>query len=126
MKKTMLLLLGTLLLVLPLSLIKGDNPNMYPLGVDAGGVLDFLTFVMGYDELAGRHIPGVVLLDDPSLRVINQFELPQVQAHYRMMREWNRKGYLRPDATTITELSPELMAGRHAVNFVGTISGQYG
>jgi putative aldouronate transport system substrate-binding protein len=72
--------------------IKRDNPNMYPLSADAMGVLDYLTFVMGYDELAARHIPGVVLLEDSSLKVINQFELPQVQAFYRLMREWNQKG----------------------------------
>jgi putative aldouronate transport system substrate-binding protein len=101
--------------------IKGDNPNMYPLSVDTGGVLDFLTFVMGYDELAGRHIPGVVLLEDANMKVINQFELPQVQAHYRRMREWNQKGYIRPDAATISEITPELMAGRHPLGFLGTM-----
>jgi putative aldouronate transport system substrate-binding protein len=104
-----------------MALIKRDNPNMYPLGADVGGVLDYLTFLMGYDELAGRHIPGVVLLDDNNLRVINQFELPQVQDLYRLTREWNRKGYIRPDVATISELTPELMAGRHAISFTGTM-----
>lgn len=104
-----------------LAAIKKDNPKMYPFAHSKGGALDFLTFSMGYDELVGRHIPGAVKLDDQGLKVINQFELPQVQEHYKMMYNWNKKGYIRPDAATVNDLAPELKAGKHAVGFVGTV-----
>ncbi len=99
---------------------KKDNPDKYPMTFTSGGALDFLTFNMGYDELAGRHIPGVVMLDDENLKVINQFELPQVQEHYKLMYEWNQKGYLRKDGSTVSDASADQKAGKHIMCFGGT------
>lgn len=104
-----------------LAAVKKDNPQMYPMAHSKQGALDYLTFNMGYDELAGRHIPGVVKLDDPELKVINQFELPQVMDHYKLMYEWNKKGYIRPDAATVNDVMPDLKAGKHMLGFVGTV-----
>ncbi|GHU05569.1 ABC transporter substrate-binding protein [Spirochaetia bacterium] len=104
-----------------LAAIKRDNPTWYPLSAYTDGILDFLTYYMGYDELIGRHIPGVILFTDTSLKAINQFELPQVQEHYRLMRSWNQKGYIRPDAATVTDISAETKAGRIPVGFPGTM-----
>ena len=104
-----------------LEAIKADNPGMYPFACNKGGMLDFLTFNMGYDELAGRHIPGVVMLDDQDLKVINQFELPQVMEHYKMMYEWNKKGYIRQDAATLNDSNMEMKSGLHAASLTGTL-----
>ena len=104
-----------------LEAVKADNPDMYPFAADVGGVLDMMTQAMGYDELAGRHIPGVVLLDDEELKVVNQFELPQVMEHYQLMYEWSQKGYIRPDASTITSYLPDVAAGKHVVRVVGNL-----
>lgn len=101
--------------------VKADNPNMYPFAADVQGILDFLTMNMGYDELAGRHIPGVVMFDDEELKVVNQFELPQVQEHYQLMYEWAQKGYIRLDAATITDSLPEVKAGNHIARLTGTV-----
>ena len=104
-----------------LAAIKKDNPKMYPLAISTRGDLDYCTFSIGYDELAGRHIPGVVMLDDKELKVINQFELPQVMEHYKLMYDWNKKGYFRPDAATVNDAKPDIRAGKHVVEFLGTV-----
>lgn len=104
-----------------LAAIKEDNPDMYPFAADAGGILGMMTQAMGYDELAGRNIPGVVMLDDEELKVVNQFELPQVMEHYKLMYDWSQKGYIRPDASTITSYTADLAAGKHAVRVVGNL-----
>lgn len=102
-----------------LEAVKADNPEMYPFAADVGGILGMMTQAMGYDELAGRHIPGVVMLDDEDLKVVNQFELPQVMEHYQLMYDWSQKGYIRPDASTITSYMPDVAAGKHAVRIEG-------
>ena len=99
---------------------KKDNPDKYPMTFTSGGALDFLTFNMGYDELAGRHIPGVIMLDDEELKVVNQFELPQVQEHYKLMYEWNQKGYIRKDGSTVSDANADKKAGKHIMCFGGT------
>lgn len=104
-----------------LAAVKADNPEMYPFAADVGGILGMMTQAMGYDELAGRHIPGVVMLDDKELKVVNQFELPQVMEHYQLMYDWSQKGYIRPDASTITSYMPDIAAGKHAVRVVGNL-----
>ena len=101
--------------------VKADHPEIYPMYADKGGILDFQTFVMGYDELAGRHIPGVVMLDDENLEVINQFELPQVQEHYKLMYEWNQKGIIRKDIATLDNDKAGLKAGKYIARFDGTM-----
>ena len=102
-----------------LARIKADNPGMYPLGAGAGAPFTSLITYLGIDELAGRNIPGAILLNDSSLKVYNQFELPQVRECFRLIRQWYEKGYVRPDAATITNILPERQAGRHPVYFGG-------
>lgn len=101
---------------------KADHPESYPLGVINQGVLAFSTYSMGYDELAGRHIPGVIMLEDDSLKVVNQFKLPQVQELYEMLYDWGQKGYIRPDASTVTDgsIPTDMKNGMYIAAFSGT------
>lgn len=103
-----------------LAAYKADHPETYPLALDNQGALAFSTFVMGYDELAGRHIPGVVMLDDETLTVVNQFELPQVKEFYERVYRWSQNGYIRPDASTVTDYKPDMKNGQHIAFFCGT------
>ena len=105
-----------------LALIKRDNPNMYPLACCSfDNPFVNLWLNMGLDLLSGSNIPGAVLLNDSSLKVINQYELPQVQAMFRLMRQWYQRGYMRPDAATVSDYVPDIIAGRHALDISGTI-----
>ncbi len=101
--------------------VKEAHPDMYPLPLRNNGALQYLTFAMGYDELAGRYMPAVVMLDDEELNVVNPFELPQVIEHFELMYDWGQKGYFRPDASTITDYTADLAAGKHAANWEGTV-----
>jgi len=102
-----------------LALIKRDNPSMYPLGTSNYGVIGEILTYLGIEELAGSHIPGAILINDSSLKVINQYELPQFQDTLRLIRQWYQKGYIRPDAATITDTSADRLAGRAPVLFGG-------
>lgn len=99
---------------------KADHPETYPLALDSQGALAFSTFSMGYDELAGRHIPGAIMLEDGDLKVINQFELPQVKEFYELLYDWSQKGYIRPDASTVMDAKPDMKNGMHIAIFGGT------
>jgi putative aldouronate transport system substrate-binding protein len=86
-----------------------------------GSPLFNLSIYLGFDTVAGQNIPGAVLLNDSNLRVVNQYELPQVQECMRLLRQWNQNGYIRPDAITVANVLPERQAGRNPV----IISGNY-
>jgi putative aldouronate transport system substrate-binding protein len=96
-----------------LAAIKRDNPNMYPIAERLSA--------WGYDAQAGEHIPGVVMLEDQDLKVLNQFELPQVREHFQLLRSWYLKGYIQPDAVTSTSNAAETLAGLHPVGTTGAI-----
>lgn len=100
---------------------KADNPDYYPFLTKSSGTLATNTFNMGYDELAGRHIPGVIMLDDEELKVINQFELPQVKEFYETMYDWCQKGYIRPDAATLNDTLMDQKAGKYAFAMEGNV-----
>lgn len=101
--------------------VKKDNPDMYPMDNGQGGILQYLIQAYGYDELAGRHIPGAILLDDQEMKVINQFELPQIKEHFKLMREWNKKGYFIEDAATQTDVGDIKKSGKIGFTFSGTM-----
>jgi putative aldouronate transport system substrate-binding protein len=104
-----------------MALIKKDKPSMYPMSEFSIAQRVYCTLSQGIDEIAGYDIPAVIMLNDPGLKVVNQFELPQTMEYYRLKRQWYQKGYIRPDASTITDIAAENMAGRHPVDFAGTM-----
>lgn len=106
-----------------LQAIKDDNPDMYPFAMDQTGILGFQSTCLGYEELIGSKLPGAVELDSESgeIKVVNQYELPQVKELFTLMHDWNQKGLIRPDAATVTEVSPDLLAGKLPVGVEGTI-----
>ncbi|MGQ9631007.1 MAG: ABC transporter substrate-binding protein [bacterium] len=101
--------------------IKEKEPGMIPIsnantpGTNVGYVLVYL----GFDEIGGRAIPGVVRLNDPSMRVINQFATPEFKNWLHLMRDWYQKGYIRKDAIAIKDVNPDLSAGKIAVGWEG-------
>ena len=103
-----------------LAAYKAEHPESYPFAIEQEGALSFNTITMGYDELAGRHVPGVILLEDDSLTVVNQFELPQVHDFFRTIYNWCQKGYIRPDSATVNGYVSDFKAGLHVATFDGT------
>lgn len=101
--------------------IKKDNPDMYPVINSKQSLYGFLAVALGYDELSGMYVPGIVKFDDEELKVVNQFALPETMEHFKMMREWSQKGYFRPDSATVTDIYADKKAGKHVVERAGTL-----
>jgi ABC-type sugar transport system, periplasmic component len=73
----------------------------------------------GFDEIAGRDMPGVVRLSDTTTKVMNQFETDEFKADLKLMRDWYQKGYIRKDAATVTDIAADEKAGKVALTSDG-------
>lgn len=78
----------------------------------AGSIWGMHLAANGFDEIAGRNIPGVVSINDDSLVVLNQFESPEFVEYATLHREFYEKGYIRQDAITLNDMTPEVQAGK--------------
>ena len=101
--------------------IKADNPDIYPI-VNCGPaeLLNNYQNTLGFEELAGSKIPGALVYGDDEMKVVNQFELPQVQDFFQMMYEWNQKGYFRSDSATVTDENMDIQAGKSVSKLTST------
>lgn len=77
---------------------------------------------LGFDEIAGRNIPGVIRISDDSLEVINQFETDEFVEYAILMRDWYEKGYIRSDAISINDDTADMQAGNIGVYQEGNYS----
>jgi putative aldouronate transport system substrate-binding protein len=74
-------------------------------------------FIAGFDGLAGDffnletisgiHVPGAVDYSDKSLKVVNQFETPQVKKYAALIRDWNSKGYTNSKERIAIKVDPK-------------------
>lgn len=64
-----------------------ENPDLY---ADCNAI--FAEY-LGMDALAGVNIPGAILVNDPSMTVINQFTSEPFLKNVAVIREWNQKGW---------------------------------
>ena len=101
--------------------IKADNPDIYPI-VNCGPaeLLNNYQNTLGFEELAGSKILGALVYGDDEMKVVNQFELPQVQDFFQMMYEWNQKGYFRSDSATVTDENMDIQAGKSVSKLTST------
>jgi putative aldouronate transport system substrate-binding protein len=105
-----------------LAKIKKDRPDMYPfdefLMVDVGSVF-------GVEELIGAGIPGAILYNDNSFKIVNQYELPQVKDVFCRLRSWNQKGYIKPDMAVLPNNYQDKLDGKAPVQIGGTMKPGY-
>jgi len=101
--------------------VKAGEPNLIPIEGNKQGQFGHVIIHYGFDEFAGRNVPGVVKYDDANLKVLNQFETPEYEAFLKLMKEWNDKGFFRKDAATLADSSPDRKAGKLAVMVGGTV-----
>jgi len=66
---------------------------------------------------------GIVRLDDPQLKVVNQYEQPEVKEALKIAREWNQKGYFKKDVLAVKDPEQDFVAGKYAANFAGVAPG---
>lgn len=103
--------------------IKADDPSVYPI-VNCGNadILNSFQNTLNFEELTGSKIPGVLQYGDEEFKVVNQWELPQVQEFLQLMYDWNQKGYFKSDSATLTDYIPELTSGRSVAKVGATYS----
>lgn len=104
-----------------LEAVKNGEPGVVPLGVAnlPETVLGYVNAYLGFEELGGRAVPGVLLNNDPNLQVVNQFATEEFREWVELMRDWNLKGYFPNDAIAITDLSPNFNGGSVGAGFEG-------
>lgn len=93
----------------------GETKDIIPFAscMDAGYFYE--TYNMGIDEIGTKYSPGVVIIGDESLKVVNQYEQKSVQDRIRLMRKWYEAGYINKDAATLKNTSELSKAGKTPV-----------
>lgn len=90
--------------------IKAGEPGVTPLlSVEMEAPFKLLD----WDNFADDDAPGALYPNNDGTQVINQFLAPESIDHYKKMREYNRKGYLSPDAATMTNFNDQLKTGKY-------------
>lgn len=92
--------------------IKKDSPEMIPFAGAFGVVQSLIT---GYDDIGTFGSPGVVMIGDETLTVVNQFETEEFRDWVNLMRDWFEKGYIASDAATISNYNDLMKAGKVGV-----------
>lgn len=84
--------------------IKADNPDSYPLVIGySANPFTRCRPELNYTEISGIKNVGGVQLDDETCRVVNIYELPQIQEFFQTIYDWNQKGYIRSDSAQMEE-----------------------
>lgn len=83
--------------------IKAKHPDVYPFTYANLGSSNFGMFNV-IDPL-GATVASGVLTDTTSTKIVDMLETPEYLNFLKTMREWNKAGYMIPDAAT-TDLKP--------------------
>jgi len=103
--------------------LKKYEPSIIPIDVHnhSGYMLGLVNAYLGFDEIGGRAIPGVIQDNNPALEVVNQFKTEAFKDWLNLMRSWAEKGYIREDALTVTDSNPEKTAGKFGIMYEGNL-----
>ena len=72
-----------------LEVVSKNHPD-YIIGLDTQNAGEYF----GFEYLAGYNIPGAIDMNSDELKVFNQFESESYQEFYKMLKDWNDKGYM--------------------------------
>jgi putative aldouronate transport system substrate-binding protein len=106
-----------------LKAVKAGEPGIsMVLGVanTAGTTIGYVNAYLGFEEIGGRAIPGVIVDNDPNMKVQNQFKTQKFVDWIKLMRKWYQAGYIREDAVAVTDINPNLSKTQVGCWFVGT------
>lgn len=102
-----------------LAQVKQNNPDMVPYENSNSGTFGNNLVYYGFDEVAGRNVPGTIKLTDNSLKVVNQFESDEYKSYVTLMNDWYQKGFIRKDAATLKDVQADRKAGKTASKNAG-------
>ncbi|WP_161793355.1 ABC transporter substrate-binding protein [Cohnella kolymensis] len=100
--------------------IKENEPDVIPLQARADR--SPLTFMMQYGlfDLLGDG-PGVLERDGDGMKVVNMEETKAFHQYAQLMYEWNRAGYLNPDASTTKDTESEVVKAGKAFAYAESL-----
>lgn len=58
------------------------------------------------EEIGEVNVPGWIRYDEPK-KVINQFETEEFREYCEIMRDWQKKGYIRRDGATVLDIASD-------------------
>ncbi|WP_165822314.1 ABC transporter substrate-binding protein [Paenibacillus montanisoli] len=90
---------------------KGDK-TVIPM--EAGQLFSGQPVYYNMDAVGDTTVPGWVIYGDNDIKVFNQYETPEFKAYLKTMREWYKNGYVRKDAATLKDTTPDRKAGKLA------------
>ncbi|MFV0465365.1 MAG: ABC transporter substrate-binding protein [Lachnospiraceae bacterium] len=102
-----------------LASVKANHSETYPyliLGSSISASLSSSGYFMPYDTLGGTVQSGV-LTDTDSTQIVNLFETDEYLDFLKMMRDWNEKGYIIPDAATSDSLTQEILGSEKSSSY---------
>lgn len=97
-----------------LKAVKENEKGMQGIQISNGG----LNWYDGQTTMGNEWIspgPGTILIDDPSLKVVDGFDLQYNRDYYKLIRDWYLKGYFKKDIATVTDTTAEYSAGKFAI-----------
>jgi putative aldouronate transport system substrate-binding protein len=85
-----------------------------------GGTIGYINAYLGVEEIGGRCVPGAIIGNSPSLKVVNQFKSKEYKSWLTLMRSWYTKGYIMKDALAVKDINPYLSGKKVGSYFLGT------
>lgn len=87
--------------------VKNNQPDMIPLLCGAGGLVPVAAAEVSMGLWNVNNLTCIDM-DDNNLTVLNFFETEEYKERLELARDWYLKGYINPDAATVTNWTPLL------------------
>ncbi|AZN43154.1 ABC transporter substrate-binding protein [Paenibacillus albus] len=92
--------------------VKKGDPGVIPM--EAGQLFSGQPVYYNMDAVGDNAVPGWVNYGDTDIKVFNQYETPEFKAYLKTMRDWYKNGFVRKDAATLKDSTPDRKAGKEA------------
>ncbi|WP_256762217.1 ABC transporter substrate-binding protein [Cohnella sp. WQ 127256] len=99
-----------------LKTIKDNEPGIYPIVQRSQANTIASEIVRGYIDAMGD-TPGVIMVNNQDLKVVNLYEQPMYKDALQLARRWYQAGYIMPDAATSQESNNSLMNAGKAFSY---------
>ena len=98
--------------------IAENEPGISPIDINAGsGIYAYSLNQHGMEVISGAN-PGGVLIGQENPKIVNLFETQEMRDLLYLLRGWYLKGFIRPDAATVTDVTAEFAAQKIASRLI--------
>lgn len=93
-----------------LKTIKENEPEITPICI---ATMDAPFQLLDWDRISDDDVPGALYPDNRDYKIVNHFLAPESIEHYKLMRDWMKKGYIHPDAATMQNQTELMKSGKY-------------